>query len=73
MSDYFAARDKRRAIDAAEAAGQVADSMEVRESLLALVRSGEIDLDECQRRLAVIKRAVKKNGLLTRSQVWRQS
>ena len=62
--------DKREAVQSAEAAGEVADSMEVRERLIRQVKSGEKTLEEVQAELVRIKRNAKRNGHLTRSQAW---
>ena len=55
----------------AEAAGEVADSMEVRMALMARVHSGEITLEQAQAELAKIKRNAKRNGLKTRDSFYR--
>jgi len=68
---FEAGLDKRRALREAESDGVVADRMEVRKALMARVRDGEITLEECQSELAKIKRQAKRNGLKTRSQVYR--
>ena len=68
---FEAVLDKRRALREAESDGLVADSMEVRKALMARVWDGEITLEECQSELAKIKRQAKRNGLKTRSQVYR--
>jgi hypothetical protein len=65
-----AAIDKNDARNAAEAAGQVADSMDVRLALVAKVASGEITLAEAQAELKKIKSNAKKNGKITRSQAF---
>lgn len=54
----------------AEAAGQVADSMEVRLALMARFDSGEMTLPEVQAELARIKRGAKRNGQITRNQAF---
>jgi len=77
-SNFDANLAKRRALNDADASGEVADSMEVRMDLLCRMKAGEfgpgqVGLEEMQRRLATIKRAAKRNGLKTRSQVWRES
>jgi hypothetical protein len=54
----------------AEAAGEVADSMEVRLALMAKVHAGEITLEEAQRQLKSIKRKAKSNGQITRNQAY---
>jgi len=65
--------DKREAIKTAEAAGQVADSIEARVAIVKRMEAGEITLAEGQAELKRLKRNAKKNGQVTRSQVWRQS
>lgn len=77
-SRFDAGLDKSRALKEADASGQLADSMEVRADLIRRMQAGEFGpgqagLEEVQRRLAAIKRAAKRNGLKTRSQVWRES
>ena len=63
--------EKRQAVNAADASGQLADSTEVRMALLEKVKTGECTLAEVQEELKRIKRNAKKNGLLTRDQAWR--
>lgn len=65
--------EKRSALDAADAAGEVADSMEVRARLIAEMNAGTKTLAEIQAELAAIKRAAKRSGKLTRTQVWNRS
>ena len=67
---FDAARDKKQAMNEADAAGQVADSMAIRMALMARVHSGEISLEQAQSELAKIKRSAKKNGQLTRAQAY---
>jgi hypothetical protein len=67
---FEAASDKRRAVNEAEANGQVADSMDVRRALMVRVYAKEITLLEAQEELKKIKRAAKKNGMVTRSQAF---
>jgi len=67
---YTAAREKRRAVNEAEARGQIADSMEVRLAIMARVHSGEITLAQGQEELKKIKRSAKKSGMLTRQQAF---
>ena len=62
--------DKRKAMQEAENAGQVADSMEVRLALMEQVRFQEITLEQAQAKLSKIKRNAKKAGKVTRSQVY---
>jgi polysaccharide deacetylase 2 family uncharacterized protein YibQ len=70
---FDAAIDKQDALTAAEKAGEVADSLDVRMALIKRMHSGELTLPDVQRELERIKRDAKKNGKLTRSQVWRKS
>lgn len=67
---FEAAMDKRQALKDAEAAGQVADSMDVRMALMARVKSGEITLAQAQAELKKIKSSAKRAGLLTREQAF---
>jgi hypothetical protein len=67
---YQASIDKRAAIAKAEAAGQVADSLEVRRALLDRVAKGEMTLLQANDELDKIKRNANKVGLVTRSQVF---
>ena len=62
--------DKRKAVKDAEAKGIVADSMDVRRELMRRVHLGEITLQQSQDELKKIKRNAKKNGQVTRSQVF---
>lgn len=59
---------KRRALDAADINGELADSMEVRKEIMRRIHAGEITLEQGQDELKKIKRTAKKNGKLTRSQ-----
>ena len=61
---------KRDALKTAEAAGQVADNMDVRLALMARVDSGEITLAQAQAELKKIKSGAKRAGLLTRAQAF---
>lgn len=67
---WEASFDKRRALNEAEKAGEIADSMEYRTQLVKRIESGEITLEEGQAELKKIKRNAKKNGLITRSQAF---
>lgn len=71
--DYDTAMQKKRAVKSAEAAGEVADSMDVRKALMQLVHSGEITLEAAQKELARIKREAKASGKTTRAQVFRNA
>lgn len=61
---------QREAHKKAEAAGEVADSMDVRMALMKRVHDGEITLEQAQAELAKIKRGAKRNGLKTRDQFY---
>ena len=63
--------EQRQALKRAEQARRVADSIEVRRALMARVHSGELTLAEAQKELRRIKRAAKKNGMVTRGQAYR--
>ncbi len=67
---FEAAMDKRDALKTAEAAGQVADNMDVRLALMARVHSGEITLAQAQAELKKIKSGAKRAGLVTRAQAF---
>ena len=72
--DWYDQRiDKRAALTLAEENGEVADSQEFRVALMARVHSGEITIEDAQAELRKVKRNAKKNGLKTRSQVWRSA
>lgn len=67
---FEAALDKRRAMEASEAAGEVADSGEVRMALMKRIYSGEITPDQALAELKRIKAGAKKAGKVTRSQAF---
>lgn len=73
VMDEFRVRTKFDAIKIAEKNGEVADSMEVRKALILRMEAGEITLDEVQKELKKIKRDAKKNGKVTRNQVFRRA
>jgi len=64
---------KRKALDEADAKGEVSDTMEIRLNLMEKVHSGELTLDEAQKQLKEIKKQGSKKGLLTRAQKWSRS
>lgn len=70
---WEANRDKRRAVTAAEAAGEVADSMAVRLEIVERMNRGEITLAQAQAELKAIKRGARRAGKTTRAEVWRRS
>lgn len=67
---FDAAMDKRAAVKASEASGQVADGMDVRLALMERVRTGEITLEQAQAELKKIKSGAKAKGLVTRAQAF---
>lgn len=69
---YTRRRRKMDAMQSAEQAGEVADSMEVRKALVEKMHAGEMTLDEVQAELKRIKRNAKKNGQITRDQAYRR-
>lgn len=72
--DWYDRRmDKRVALQIAEEQGIVADSSEVRASLIAKIHSGEMTIEQVQAELRRVKREAKKNGLKTRDQIWRSA
>ena len=68
-----AVRDKRRALKEAEDAGEIADSLDVRQGIMSRVKSGEITLAEGQAELKAIRRNAKRNGQKTRESVYRNA
>lgn len=68
---FWRNEERKDALRKAEAAGQVADSMEARRSIMGRVHAGEITLEQAQAELAKIKRGAAKSGQLTRSQAFR--
>lgn len=72
--DWYDRRtDKRVALQIAEEQGIVADSSELRASLVAKVHAGEMTIEEVLAELRRVKRDAKKNGLKTRDQIWRSA
>jgi hypothetical protein len=71
--DWFTRNQKFDAIRNAEASGKVADSMDVRISIVKRIEAGEISLEEGQRELAALKRNASRNGQTTRNRVFRSS
>lgn len=69
---FWAAQRRKSALREAEAAGEVADSMEVRKALMARVHSGEITLEEAQAQLKKIKRGAAAAGKTTRAKAFRE-
>lgn len=70
MDFYTKRRNALDAVKIAESDGRVADSMEVRMSLMDRVHKREITLEYAQSELKRIKRGAKKTGQVTRNQVY---
>lgn len=70
MSRFETLIRKRAAVNAAEKAGEVADSMDVRRELLDRVHAGEITIQQAQQELRQIQRNAKAAGKVTRSQAF---
>lgn len=68
-----ALHDKNVAVRAAEVAGEIADSHEVRLEIVRRMNAGEITLEQAQAELKAIKRGAAEVGKTTRGRVWRQS
>lgn len=62
--------DKRAEVNRSDAAGEAADSMDVRKALMARVHAGEITLSEAQAELKRIQRGAKVAGKVTRAQAF---
>lgn len=71
--DYFKAKEKKDAVRAAEARGEVADSQAVRLQLFERMHAGELTLGQVQDELKRIKRGAKKAGQTTRSAAFRHA
>lgn len=71
-SSWDARLDKRMNIEKLEEQGLIADSMEVRRSLVERVVRGEITPEQSREELKRIQRNAKRNGLKTRNQAWRE-
>lgn len=69
---FWRVESQKDALRKADAAGQVADSTEVRTKLMERVHSGEITLEQAQAELKRIKRGAKAAGLMTRSEAFRR-
>jgi hypothetical protein len=68
---FWRVEAQKDALKKAEASGQIADSMEVRQALMERVHKGEITLEAAQAELKRIKRDAKTSGKLTRAQAFR--
>lgn len=71
-SSWDARLDKRVNIEKLEEQGLIADSIEVRKSLVERVMRGEITPEQSREELKRIQRNAKRNGLKTRNQAWRE-
>jgi hypothetical protein len=63
---------RRDALAKAEAAGEVADSMDVRKAIMKRFHDGEITLEEAQSMITKIKRDAKKSGKLIRNDFYKR-
>lgn len=63
------ALERNRELREAEAAGEVADSMDVRKALIERMDAGELTLEEVQAELKSIKRGASKAGKVTRAAI----
>lgn len=70
MVDYFEHSRRMDNIRAEEAAGNVADSMDVRLAIIARIKSGEITLAQGQAELKRIQRGAKARGQITRNNAY---
>jgi predicted nuclease with TOPRIM domain len=68
--DYFEMKRRHKNIAEQEAAGKVADSMEVRTALIKRMDAGELTLDQVQAELKRIKRGASRAGQTTRAKAW---
>lgn len=62
--------DRMEYLKSLEEQGKIADSKEVRLTLIGKVNDGEISLEEAQRRLQEIKDNAKANGQITRAEAY---
>jgi hypothetical protein len=69
---FWRVERQKDALRQAEAGGQVADSLDVRQALMGRVHKGEITLAAAQAELKKIRRGAKAAGKVTRSQAFRQ-
>ena len=67
---FWKAQDRKQDMRQAEAAGRVADSMEVRIALMERVHRGEITLEAAQAEIARIKKGANAAGKVTRNQAY---
>ena len=71
--DYFKHSKKLDAVKAAEAAGTVADSMDVRIAHIERMKAGELTLEQVQAELKRIKRNASKAGQTTRARAYQRA
>ena len=71
MMDFYERADRQDAVGQAEKDGRVADSLDVRMSLLERVSKGEITINEAKKQLEQIKQKAKSIGKITRNQAWK--
>lgn len=70
MASFHKIAERRASQRQAEVEGIVADSLEVRKSLMQEFHDGKKTLDEVKSELTAIKRDAKKNGKITRDQAY---
>lgn len=63
--------EKLQNVKDCEAAGEVADSLDVRIKLIEQMNAGELTFDQVQAELKRIKRNASKSGKITRAQAFR--
>lgn len=69
---FWRVEAQKDALKAAEEAGEVADSMAVRQALVERMNAGELTLEQVQAELARIKREAKKSGRPTRDSFFKR-
>lgn len=69
---FEASRDKFAELHRSEAAGEVADSLDVRKALIQRMTAGELTLDQVQAELKRIRRGAAKAGKVTRTAAFRR-
>ena len=69
---WWRRRAKQEELKRAEAAGEVADSLEVRMALLKRMEAGELTGEQVKAELASIKRGAHKAGKVSREEAYRR-
>lgn len=68
---YATDAERTVVIRSLEAAGEVADGMDIRRAIMARFQAGEITLDDAKAEIARIKREARQGGRATRSDFFR--